>query len=89
MLWNLPSFSFLKKVSGIQTFLASVIVKYFIRPKNIYDINDINPIIGGERSVQHHPICKLVLEASKWPPTTPKFYDILTVGEPFKKYSIN
>ncbi len=34
MLWNLPSFSFLKKVSGIQTFLASVIVRYLILPGN-------------------------------------------------------
>ena len=31
MLWKRPSFSFLKKVSGIQTFFASVIVRYLIR----------------------------------------------------------
>ena len=30
ILWNLPIFSFLKNVSGIHTFFASVIVRYLI-----------------------------------------------------------
>ena len=32
MLWNFPCFSFLKNVSGIQTFELSVIVRYLIFP---------------------------------------------------------
>ena len=32
MVWNLPIFSLRKKVSGIHTLLASVIVRYFILP---------------------------------------------------------
>ena len=32
ILWNLPTFSFLKKVSGIHILLASVMVKYRIFP---------------------------------------------------------
>ena len=32
-MWNRPIFSFLKKVSGIQTLLASVMVRYLILPK--------------------------------------------------------
>ena len=34
IVWNLPIFSFLKKVSGIQTLLASVMVRYLIFPDN-------------------------------------------------------
>ena len=33
-MWNLPSFSFLKNVSGIQTLRASVIVRYLMRPES-------------------------------------------------------
>ena len=32
ILWNCPFFSFRKKVSGIQTFFESVMVRYFILP---------------------------------------------------------
>ena len=45
MLWNLPIFSFLKKVSGIHTFFASVIVRYLILSKNLYFTNIDNKFV--------------------------------------------
>ena len=45
ILWNLPIFSFLKKVSGIHTFFASVIVRYLILSENLYFTNKDSKLV--------------------------------------------
>jgi len=59
MLWKRPSFSFLKNVSGIHTFLASVIVRYLILAKKLIILNSrvkptfVKPTNGQTKKYQN------------------------------------